>query len=110
MLTSSSIPRRGVDPQSTSPASSAILSGSFWYGGEVSNISVGLGGNCSLAQPTQMLTCNLGAIPVGAFGPTVQFDVSALPQEAAPHCLPVFLGGLNGFVNGPEMFARLQID
>lgn len=86
------------------------MAGSFWFGGIVTNVTVGSGGNCSLAPATQMLTCSLGPIAIGAFGPTVEFDVSALAEETPPHYLPVFLAGLNGFANGPETFARLQVD
>lgn len=100
----------GVDAQSASPAAAAILSGSFWFGGRVLNVSIGAPGNCSLTPATQQLVCQLGAIAVGAFGPTLDFDVSVLSEETSPHYLPYFLAGLNGFENGPETFGRVEVE
>jgi hypothetical protein len=99
----------GVAPDSASPAARALLTGSFWFGGTITSVRVGAGGVCNLTASTQALTCDLGPVAVGAFAPTLSFDVSALREETAPHYLPVFLGGLNGFANGPEVFARLQV-
>ena len=99
----------GVDPGSSSPAAAGILSGSFWFGGRVSNVTVGAPGKCSLTESTEQLVCNLGAIAVGAWGPTMEFDVSVLADETAPHYLPYFLAGLNGFDNGPETFGRAEV-
>lgn len=99
----------GVAADSASPAARALLTGSFWYGGIISNVRVGAGGVCNVTAPVQALNCDLGPVAVGAFAPTLSFDVSALREETPPHYLPVFLGGLNGFINGPEVFARLQV-
>jgi hypothetical protein len=99
----------GVDSSSASPAVAGILSGSFWFGGRVSNVTVGAPGKCSLTESTEQLVCNLGAIAVGAWGPTMEFDVSVLADETAPHYLPYFLAGLNGFDNGPETFGRAEV-
>ena len=99
----------GVDAHSVSPAAAAVLSGSFWYGGIVTNVSVGAPGNCTLVPATQQLVCELGAVAVGAFGPTVSFDVSVLSAETAPHYLPFFIAGLDGFDEGPETFGRAEV-
>jgi hypothetical protein len=99
----------GVDPASSSPAAAGILSGSFWFGGRVSNVTITAPGKCALSPATQQLVCDLGAIAVGAWGPTMQFDVDVLAAETAPHYLPYFLAGLNGFDNGPETFGRVEV-
>lgn len=99
----------GVDPVSHDAAVDTILSATAWYGSVFSNVSVGRGGNCTLAAATQVLDCRLGAIAVGAWGPYVAFDVSVPAGETPPHCLPFFLGGLGGFDHGPETFARMEV-
>ena len=99
----------GVDAASSVPAAAAILSGSFWFGGLATNVTVAAPGKCELNKETQQLVCDLGPVAIGAWAPTVNFDVSALAAETAPHYLPYFLAGLNGFANGPETFGRVEV-
>ena len=104
--TASFVVQWGVATNSVSPAARCIFTGSFWYGGTVRNVK---GPNCNVTAATQIISCDLGPVPIGGFAPAVSFDVTTLKAETPPHYLAMFLGGLNGFDNGPECFSRLQV-
>ena len=96
----------GIANNSAVPASDCVMSASFWFGGVVSNLSSSYGSGCTITLG--LLTCNIGALTIGQWGYAIAFSV-AVPATASAGPLPYFIGGRDGFDNGPEMFGRIEV-
>jgi hypothetical protein len=96
----------GVSNSSQAPAADSVLAASFWFGGVVSNVTAPYPCNTSAAG---QLICDLGALGIGQWSSLVVFHV-AVPAAAIAGPLSYFIGGRDGFANGPESFGRIEVD